>query len=135
MNIAKAYGAMQSYQNVGAEAAVTDADPHRLIQLLLQGALDRIATAKGHMQRAEVGPKGECISKAISIIDGLRASLNFEQGGEIARNLGDLYDYMEHGLLESNLRNDPAKLDEVAKLLGEIRGAWEAIGPQRAVAR
>jgi len=135
MNIARANGAMQSYQTMGAEAAVTDADPHRLIQLLLQGALDRIATAKGHLQRGEVGPKGECIGKAISIVDGLRAALNFEQGGKIAQNLGDLYDYMEHGLLEANLRNDPAKLDEVATLLGEIRGAWEAIGPQRAVAR
>jgi len=135
MNSARASGAMQSYHNVGAETAVTDADPHHLIQLLLQGVLDRVATAKGHMQRDEVGPKGECIGKAISIIGGLRAALDFEQGGEIARNLGDLYNYMEYGLLEANLSNDPAKLDEVARLLGEIRGAWDAIGPQRVAAR
>ena len=124
-----AYGAAHCYSQMGSEAAVTDADPHQLIKLLLDGVLSRIAAAKGHLQRGGVGPKGECIGKAIMIVDGLRASLDHDKGGEIARNLGDLYDYMEYVLLEANLRNDPAKLDEVAKLLGEIRGAWEAIAP------
>jgi flagellar protein FliS len=129
----RAYGAAHCYSQVGSEAAVTDADPHHLIKLLLDGALSRIAAAKGHMQRGEVGPKGECIGKAIAIVDGLRAALDHAKGGEIARNLGDLYDYMEHGLLEANLRNDLARLDEVARLLGEIRDAWAAIGQQGAV--
>lgn len=129
MRHARAYGAMQSYAAVGAETSVTDADPHRLIRLLLDGALTRVAAAKGHMQRGEVADKGECIGKAIGIIDGLRASLNHEQGGEIASNLDALYDYAELRLLEANIHNDPARLDEVAKLLGEIKSAWEAIAP------
>lgn len=134
MTNSKAYGAAHCYAQVGSEAAVTDADPHHLIKLLLDGALTRIAAAKGHMQRGEVGSKGECIGKAITIVDGLRAALDHDKGGEIARNLGDLYDYMEHGLLEANLRNDLTKLDEMATLLGEIRDAWEAIGQQGTVA-
>lgn len=129
MNHARAYGAMQHYQSVGAEAAVTDADPHHLVQLLLQGALDRIAAAKGHLQRKEVGPKGECIGKAINIVGGLRGSLNREAGGEIAGNLESLYDYVELRLLEANVNSDPAALDESARLLAEIKSAWDAIVP------
>ena len=129
MTYSKAYGAAHHYLQVGNEAVVTDADPHRLIQLLLDGALARISAAKGHIQRGEVGPKGECISKAIAIVDGLRASLDYDKGAEIAGNLGALYGYMERVLLEANLRNDLAKLDEVAGLLGEIRDAWAAIAP------
>lgn len=130
MNLAKAYGAMQQYQSVGAEAAVTDADPHHLIQLLLLGALDRIAAARGHMQRGDVGPKGECVSRAINIVGGLRGSLNREAGGEIAANLETLYDYIELRLLEGNVRNDADALDEAARLLTEIKSAWDAIAPQ-----
>jgi len=129
MTNSRAYGAAHVYAQVGSEAAVTDAEPHHLIELLLDGALSRIAAAKGHMQRGEVAPKGECIGKAITIVDGLRAALDHNKGGEIARNLGDLYNYMEYRLLEANLCNDPAKLDEVVGLLGEIRDAWAVIAP------
>lgn len=127
MAYSKAYGAALHYSQVGSEAVVTDADPHHLIRLLLDGALSRIAAAKGHMQRGEVAPKGECLGKAIAIVDGLRAALDYDKGGEIARNLGALYGYMERRLLEANLCNDLARLDEVARLLTEIRGAWVAI--------
>lgn len=129
MGHAHAYGAMRSYAAVGAETSVTDADPHRLIRLLLDGVLSRIAAAKGHMQRGEIAEKGECIGKAIGIVSGLQASLNREAGGEIAANLASLYDYAGLRLLEANVHNDPARLDEVAKLLGEIKSAWEAITP------
>jgi len=126
---AHAYGAMRSYAAVGTETSVTDADPHRLIRLLLDGALSRVAAAKGHMQRGETAQKGECIGKAIGIVSGLQAALNLDAGGEIAANLNALYDYTGLRLLEANMHNDPARLDEVAKLLGEIRSAWEAIAP------
>lgn len=132
MTYAKAYSAAQQYGNVGTEAAVAEADPHRLIQLLLEGALVRIASAKEHMQRGDVARKGECISKAISIIDGLRASLDAEAGGEIASNLEDIYVYVSHRLLEANLKNDASRLDEVTRLLGEVRGAWVSIAPSPA---
>ena len=133
MSFARAYGAMQAYQNTAAESAVSDADPHRLIQLLLQGAVDRIAVARGHIQRGELAPKGESIGKALNIIGGLRGSLNLEQGGDIAQNLQALYSYAEQRLLEANVNNDPARLDEVARLLGEIKGAWETIAPRATV--
>jgi len=131
MSYARAYSAAQQYGTVGTEAAVAEADPHRLIQLLLEGALVRIAAARDHLQRGELARKGECIGQAMSIIDGLRASLNVEEGGEIARNLDNLYEYMSHRLLEANLKNDAARLEEVIRLLGDIKGAWVSIAPSQ----
>ena len=95
--------------------------------MLLQGAMDRIAMAKGHMQRKEIRQKGEYISKAISIIDGLQSGLDRESGGAIAGNLEGLYDYMQRQLLKANLEDNLTILDEIAGLLANIKEAWDAI--------
>lgn len=127
MNTAKA---LQSYQNVGLETEVHGADPHRLILLLYQGALLAIASAKNQMMRKEYIAKGKSISHAVTIIEeGLRGSLNIEAGGKIAENLAGLYSYMTQRLLDANLQNDSAALDEVSRLLLDLRSAWENIRP------
>jgi flagellar protein FliS len=120
--------AMQQYNAVATDAAVNYASPYRLIQMLFEAALGRIAAARGHMERGEIAAKGVAIGKAISIVAGLRKSLNHEAGGEIAANLERLYDYYERRLLEANTSNDPRLLDEVTRLLGEIKSAWDQIG-------
>jgi flagellar protein FliS len=120
--------ALQQYQQVKTDAGLEDANPHRLIQLLFEGGLERLASAKGHIQRGETARKGEQIGKAIDIIDGLRASLNEAAGGDLARNLDALYDYMERRLLEANLKSDPVLIDEVAGLLHDVKEAWDSIG-------
>lgn len=122
--------ALKTYANVGLESGVAAANPHKLILMLYQGALLAIATAKTQMQRKQTAEKGASISKAIKIIDeGLKSCLDIESGGEIGKNLRDLYDYMNQRLLIANLKNDPAILDEVSGLLGELKGAWESISP------
>ena len=119
---------LKAYTDVGIETGVSSADSHKLILLLYQGALLAIATAKNHLLRKEVAAKGKSISHAISIIDaGLKASLNKEVGGDLAHNLAALYDYMCQRLVFANLHNDGAVLDEVSRLLAELRGAWESI--------
>ncbi len=118
---------INKYMQVNAHCGTSDASPHRLIQMLLEGALDRIAVAKGHMVRGNIAEKGRYISLVISIIDGLRISLDKSAGGEIAQNLDDLYEYMTRRLAEANLKNDVTILDEVARLLKEIKGGWDAI--------
>lgn len=120
-------GAMKSYNQVAVQSNTTYASPHRLIQMLLEGALEKIAIAKGHMARGQVAGKGEHIGWAMSIVGGLRASLDMEAGGDIAQNLNALYDYMERRLLHANLKNDAAALDEVTGLLREVKTAWDAI--------
>lgn len=122
--------AIREYQQTGVHSGVHAADPHRLVQMLLQGALDRLAKAKGALSRKAVAEKGQHIGVAISIIDGLRSSLDTERGGELANNLGALYDYMERRLLLANLHDDAAIVDEVVGLLRDIHEAWVAIGPQ-----
>lgn len=128
--MANVQSAAQQYAAMSKESSAAYADPHQLIQMLFDGAVDRIAAAKGAMQRNDVPEKGVLISKAITIIDGLRAHLDHEKGGSIAENLKNLYDYMEVTLFNANLENDESKLDEVAKLIAEIKSAWEAIGPE-----
>jgi flagellar protein FliS len=130
--------ALNAYASVDLETAVTTASPVQLIVLLYDGALSALATAKGRMQEKQFAEKGALISKAIGIIEGLRAVLNQGEGGEIARNLNDLYDYMKRRLATANLKNDPAGLDEVMRLLSTLREAWvelEARGRQSAAAR
>lgn len=126
----KNYQAMKQYRNMGLKSAVEDATPHRLIQMLMDGALDKIAAARGFMERGETAQKGAHISWAVSIIDGLRVSLDKSVGGEIARNLDDLYNYMMTRLTQANLDNDTACLNEVAGLLRQVKEGWDAIPDQ-----
>jgi flagellar protein FliS len=123
--------ATQAYAKVEVESGVHAADPHKLIAMLYQGALLAIANAKNGMLRKDIPAKGAAISNAILIIEeGLRASLDKNVGGELAQNLDALYGYMSTRLLQANLNNDVAALDEVARLLGEIKGAWDSIRQQ-----
>jgi len=119
--------ALASYNKINIQSGVEAASPYRLIQMLLEGALARISTAVGQIKRREIADKGRNIGLAISIIDGLRASLDREQGEDLVVNLERLYDYMSRRLLEANLHDDIAKLEEVHGLLREIKAGWDGI--------
>src|SRR5215831_4484829 len=116
-----------AYQSVATHGGVAAADPHRLIVMLMDGALERLAKAKGCMQNGAVADKNPLISTAIAIIDELRVSLDLKAGGPIAANLDDLYDYMCRQLVKANLTNRVEIVDEVSQLLNEIRSAWIAL--------
>ena len=122
-----AFAAMQQYQAVNTQAQAAAADPHRLIQMLMEGGLTRLAQARGAMERGQTALKGELIGKAIGIIGGLRQGLDLEKGGEIAGNLESLYVYMTRRLMDANVKNDPAILEEVSGLLREVKEGWDAI--------
>mgnify|MGYP003627304619 FL=1 len=119
--------ALSAYKQVGVQSGVTDASPHQLISMLLDGAMDRIASAQGAMERRDTGRQGELIGKAITIIDNLRVSLDHDQSPELAGRLSDLYEYMQRRLLEAGTAADTAALVEVRDLLGTIRDGWESI--------
>lgn len=124
--------ALKQYQQTSVHSGVMDASPHRLIQMLLDGALSRILSAKGSLRQSNTSQKGEQIGSAISIIEGLKASLDFNQGGEISKNLDALYEYITGILLQANIKNDAGLLDEAGKLLSEIKMAWDQIDPNAA---
>ena len=117
---------LSAYQEVG-KSDLAYADPHRLISMLMDGALDRIARARIAMQAERVAEKGELISNAITIITGLKGCLDMDAGEALSANLADLYDYMCRRLVPANAADDDSLLDEVTSLLGEIRFAWDAI--------
>jgi len=123
----KGYAAASQYGQVATTSEVNDASPHRLVQMLLEGALEKIATAKGHITRGEVCKRNANVTWAIGIINGLRMSLDKEAGGDIAQNLDDLYDYMCRRLLDATRDSDADALDEVTSLLLEIKSAWDAL--------
>lgn len=124
--------ALSEYASVSVTSGIEDATPHRLIQMLMEGALDKIATAKGHILHKNMSEKGRHISWAISIISGLQSSLDMEAGGEISANLDSLYDYMVRRLAVAGSQNDTAILDEVSSLLLELKLAWDVIPRQLA---
>ncbi|MCU6502630.1 flagellar export chaperone FliS [Duganella sp. BJB488] len=119
---------VHAYAKVGMETGVVAASPHKLIVMLFDGALVALSSALNGMRNGDIGEKGKSISKAIMIIDsGLRAALDKKAGGDIAEGLDALYEYMSARLLTANLNNDPAILEEVQRLLTELRDAWNAI--------
>lgn len=122
-----------AYAKVGVETGVLAASPHKLIAMLFDGALVALSTGLVHMKTGNIAGKGQAISKAIRIIDeGLRASLDQSAGGGIAVSLDALYEYMSNRLLMGNLKNDPAMLEEVQRLLTELKQAWDGIDPAAA---
>ncbi|MDT8404478.1 flagellar export chaperone FliS [Sulfuriflexus sp.] len=130
MNMAAMQSALDQYKKVGVQSGIESASPHRLIQMLMEGVLEKVSSAKGFMTRGEVGKKGESISWAISILDGLRVSLDRSIDAELVHNLDALYDYMSHRLLEANLNNDTAILDEVTGLMRDVKAGWDGIAQE-----
>jgi flagellar protein FliS len=129
------FGAMNSgaaaYAQVNVETGVAAASPHKLIMMLFDGAMVSITSAIRHMEAGEISAKGQAISRAISIIEnGLRASLDKSAGGEVAENLDALYSYMNTRLLAANLNNRKEYLEEVHRLLKDLRDTWAAIEPK-----
>ena len=122
---------LAAYSNASTHGGVAAADPHKLVVMLMDGALERISIARGCLSRGDIGEKAKVLNRAVSIIGELRGSLDMSKGGAIANNLGELYDYMCRRLLTASSENRSDVLDEVSTLLHEIRGAWLAIAPKR----
>ncbi|MEM7366613.1 MAG: flagellar export chaperone FliS [Pseudomonadota bacterium] len=119
--------ALSAYKSIGVESSIEGASDHQLVLLLLRGVLDRIVVARGAMDRDDVPGRGQAISEAIAIVDGLRASIDLDQG-DIANNLASLYDFVEQHLLSANLQEDKNMLSESFTILEQILEAWEGIG-------
>lgn len=122
---------VEAYKSVATHGAVLEADPHQLITMLMDGALERLHIARGCIQRGDKITKAATLHRVVAIIEELRLSLDHKAGGDIAANLERLYDYISRRVLTANLQNDVAAIDEAGRLLNEIRSAWVSI-PQEA---
>ena len=121
---------MAAYRSTLVHGGVASADPHALVQMLFDAAVDRMTAARGCIERGDQTGKAKLLHSCVIILAELRGSLDLEKGGALARNLRDLYEYMTRRLLVANVRSDVGCITEVQSLLSEIRGAWAAIGPQ-----
>jgi flagellar secretion chaperone FliS len=118
---------LAAYQSVAVHGGIAADDPHHLILMLMDGALQRIAAARGSLERRDLAQKAQLLQRTVAIIAELRGSLDRQRGGDLAQNLAELYEYMTRQLLRANAENKAHFLDEVAGLLGEVRAAWVAV--------
>ncbi len=120
------YG-IKAYKSVGIKDDLAVADPHRIIQLLMQGSLENMAKAKGAMERKDFAEKSRTVSKAMSIISALQHSLDMDAGGEVSQNLWSLYDFMVNHLMQASRENSTIKVDDVIEIMIKIKSGWDAI--------
>ena len=123
-------GKVAAYQSTAVSGDVAAADPHRLVAMLLDGAMQCLSTARMCLERGELVRKTQLLHRCVHIIAELNGSLDHKNGGPLAANLAALYDYMMRQVLRANLENKESYLTEVMSLLGEVRSAWIAIGPE-----
>ena len=122
--------ALKGYSDIKVNAAVASATPHQLIQMLFDGLLERIAQMRGAMDQKNIELKNAKVNQAISILFGLRESLDQESNPELASRLDGIYDYVQRRLWQAHMKNDASILDECSKLIEEISSAWQEISLQ-----
>lgn len=119
--------AISQYRKLDISSRVDAASPTELIQMLFDGAIAKLQTARGCMSREDLAGRSEALSSAVSIIEGLQSSLDLDKGGSLASNLDALYSYMMRKLWEANRHNDIDAVIEVGTLLGTVSEAWRTL--------
>ena len=121
---------LAAYHTVSVHGGVANADPHGLVLMLMDACAERLNTACGCVERGEIVRKAKLLHSCVTLIAELRGSLNLTEGGPLAENLSNLYDYMMRQLLLANVNSDAGPIKEVLSLLNDIRSAWAEIGSQ-----
>ncbi|MCY9827487.1 flagellar export chaperone FliS [Vibrio chagasii] len=120
-------GSLQAYKKVSVDSQLTAASPHKIVQMLMAGAIERLIQGKAAMQAGNIPVKGERLGKALDIIISLRSCLSMDDGGDIAKNLDQLYEFMITQISAANHKNDPQTIDDVIDIIREIKSAWDQI--------
>ncbi|MDN3614405.1 flagellar export chaperone FliS [Vibrio gallaecicus] len=120
-------GSLQAYKKVSVDSQLSAASPHKIVQMLMAGAIERLIQGKAAMQAGNIPVKGERLGKALDIIISLRSCLSMDDGGDIAKNLDQLYEFMITQISAANHQNDPQPIDDVIDIIREIKGAWDQI--------
>lgn len=127
MSALQAVTGTNAYQQVNRYTGIEGANPHQLVALLMQGAIDNLAAAKGYMDRSDFDRKAKTLSKVIAIVTELKSSLDMDNGGEISENLSNLYDYMFKLILAGSMENNPDRLTEASDLMQSLLDSWNTI--------
>ena len=117
-----------AYQN-DRDSEILSAGPLELVEMLYKGAIQFIDDARGHLRAGEIRERSNAISKASAILAELAQSLDHEKGGEISKNLTELYDYMQRQMVKANIEQIDAPLAEIGKLLATLLEGWQTLIP------
>lgn len=120
-------GSMKAYKSVALDSQKTVASPYRIVQMLLAGALERLAKARVAIEQEKFPERGELLSATLMIVAELRMALDHKAGGDISANLDNLYEFMMGEIVQANIHDDVDKLEGVSRLLREIKESWDAI--------
>lgn len=120
-------GSMKAYKSVSLDSQKTVATPYKVVQMLLAGALERLAKARVAIEKEKFAERGVLLSATLMIVAELRMALDHEAGGEISANLDNLYEFMMGEIVQANIHDDTEKLETVSRLLREIKEGWDAI--------
>lgn len=120
-------GSLQAYKKVSVDSQLSAASPHKVIQMLMAGAIERLVQGKAAMQQGNIAVKGERLGKALDIIISLRGCLSMSDGGEVAQNLDQLYEFMISQITMANAENNETAIDDVVHIIREIKSAWDQI--------
>ncbi|USD65969.1 flagellar export chaperone FliS [Vibrio sp. SCSIO 43136] len=120
-------GSLQAYKKVSVDSQLSAASPHKIIQMLMAGAIERLIQGKAAMMQGNIAMKGERLGKGLDIIISLRSCLSMDDGGDIAKNLDQLYEFMINQVTVANSKNDPQPIDDVIEIIREIKSAWDQI--------
>ena len=118
---------LKAYKKTNLEAELSVADPHRVIQMMYEGLIERLSQAKGAIMRHDYEYKADRISKAVGIINGLQSALDNRSNPELGQRMFALYDYMKELLTKASVSLDTAPIDEVINLILPIKQAWDQI--------
>lgn len=121
---------IEAYRVLELQSKVDSASPHELIDMLFNGARDKLNRAEGYIERQDFESRTVALNSTIEILTGLQASLDHAQSSELAGNLESLYDYMQRRLFRANADNDRGAIREVRDLLDTVQNAWSAIGEE-----
>jgi flagellar protein FliS len=120
-------GSLQAYKKVSVDSQLSAASPHKVVQMLMAGAIERLVQGKAAMLQGNISVKGERLGKALDIVISLRSCLSMDDGGDIARNLDQLYEFMITQITTANQQNEPKPIDDVIDIIREIKSAWDQI--------
>lgn len=121
------FKALESYSTGSAATQAGVANRVELIQMLFDGLIDSLSSARGHIEHHAIEEKSKSLTRASRILIGLQGALDFDKGGDLASNLHELYGYAIRRLLHVNIHNDLAALEEVRSLMAEVREAWRTV--------
>lgn len=118
---------MKHYQKEAFKTRLAAANPYQITQMLMAGSIDNLNLGRAAIERKDLEAKSRFLSKASSILDALKMSLDMEIGGEVSENLFALYTYMIERILDATSENSVEPIDEVMNLMKEIKSAWDEI--------